>query len=184
MYNYLLSLVQEGTFFSAIISFVLMIFISFIPAMPIPVIAGAIGTAFGFWPALFISWIGSTFGSVLMLLFARFLFQKHALKYINLYKRLAVIRKFLEKNAFLAILIVRLIPIFPSVIVNLVTAVSNIPIRTFLIATLLGKLPSMITFTLAGNHLVDRTWIALTIVGLYSIVIFILVRKVNRKIES
>jgi uncharacterized membrane protein YdjX (TVP38/TMEM64 family) len=184
MNNNLLSLLQEDTVFSAVISFVLMIIIAFIPAIPIPVIAGAIGTAFGFWPALLISWGGSSLGAFLMFLVLRFLFRKKVLRYIEGNNRLKVILKLLETNGFLAVLTARLLPIFPSVIVNLGASVSHISTRTFFIATLVGKLPTMITFTMAGNQLENRTWTTLILVGLYCMIIAIVASKVRKRIES
>lgn len=183
MYNHFLSLLQEGTIVSAVFSFVLMIVIAFIPAMPIPVITGAIGTAFGFWPALFISWGGSTIGAMLMFFVSRFLFHKKALSYAQGHKRITGMLHFLETNGFLAVLIARLVPIFPSIVINLAASVSTVSARTFFMATLIGKLPTMITFTLAGNQVEESTVGTLVLVVLYSAILVLVAKKVRERMK-
>ena len=183
MNNHFLSMLQEDTTVAAAISFFLMVVIAFIPAMPIPVIAGAIATTFGFWPALFISWGGSTIGALLMFCLSRFLFHKKVVRLSQGHQRLTGMLHLLEKNGFLAILIARIIPIFPSIVINLAASVSTISPRTFFMATLLGKLPTMITFTWAGNQVEESMWSTLVLVGLYSAILILVAKKVREKMK-
>ena len=59
---------------------------------------------------------------------------------------------FLE-NAFHYILTLRLIPIFPCWISNIGAGIFNVPLFTFLTATLLGIFPSTVVYVLAGRSL-------------------------------
>jgi uncharacterized membrane protein YdjX (TVP38/TMEM64 family) len=54
----------------------------------------------------------------------------------------------MQENAFSYLLFMRLVPLFPFFVVTLVAALLGVRARTFLIATLLGKIP--VNFIYAG----------------------------------
>jgi uncharacterized membrane protein YdjX (TVP38/TMEM64 family) len=58
-----------------------------------------------------------------------------------------------SKNAFHYLLTLRLMPIFPCWISNIGAGLFNVPIPTFLLATVLGILPSTVIYALAGRGL-------------------------------
>jgi uncharacterized membrane protein YdjX (TVP38/TMEM64 family) len=55
-----------------------------------------------------------------------------------------------SENAFSYMLTLRLIPIFPFVVVNIVAGVLQIPLRTFFFGTLLGIIPGSYIYTSVG----------------------------------
>ena len=57
------------------------------------------------------------------------------------------------ENAFSYMLTLRLIPIFPFVIVNLVSGMLHIPLQTFFFGTLIGIIPSTIIYASIGVSL-------------------------------
>jgi uncharacterized membrane protein YdjX (TVP38/TMEM64 family) len=177
-----IGLIREESVYSVWLGFALMIVIAFIPFMPVSVIAGAIGAVFNFWQALLINWGGATIGAILMVWLGRFLFQKPAFRYIHRYKQSAFILAFIEKHGLLSILTMRSLPVFPSFLVNLVASVARISFPTFIVATALGKLPTMITFTMAGRQLQYNVWVTLFLVLLYSTVVLLIAAKVRQRI--
>jgi uncharacterized membrane protein YdjX (TVP38/TMEM64 family) len=60
-----------------------------------------------------------------------------------------------QKDAFYYLLTLRLIPIFPFVVINLVAAVFQIPLRTFVIGTFIGIIPGSFVYVSIGNALKD-----------------------------
>ncbi|MBM3535588.1 MAG: TVP38/TMEM64 family protein [Alphaproteobacteria bacterium] len=58
-----------------------------------------------------------------------------------------------RRNAFSYLLVLRLVPLFPFFIVNLVPAFLGVGLGTFIGATLLGIIPGTLVFTLAGRGL-------------------------------
>lgn len=58
-----------------------------------------------------------------------------------------------QKNALSYLLVLRLIPLFPFWLVNLVPALLGVPLRTYVIGTFLGIIPGVLVFTLAGAGL-------------------------------
>lgn len=58
-----------------------------------------------------------------------------------------------RENALSYLLALRLVPIFPFWLVNLVPAFLGVPLRTFVIGTFFGIIPGSIVYTLVGNGL-------------------------------
>jgi uncharacterized membrane protein YdjX (TVP38/TMEM64 family) len=58
-----------------------------------------------------------------------------------------------RRNAFSYLLVLRLVPIFPFVAVNLVPAIIGVPLRTFAAATGLGIVPSTLIYASLGDAL-------------------------------
>lgn len=58
-----------------------------------------------------------------------------------------------QENAFNYLLTLRLMPIFPCWMSNISAGVLNVPVKTFLLATMLGIFPSTLIYGLAGRSL-------------------------------
>jgi uncharacterized membrane protein YdjX (TVP38/TMEM64 family) len=135
------------------------------PVIPYPIVGGVIGAAYG--PALggVLTWAGSATASILMFLFVRYGYQSWGVRVLHRYRSIDKITTLFEKNAFLMILFARLIPIIPSIIINIYSALSRVSFITYAIASSVGKIPAMLLFALVGDNLVsDPKSIILTIV--------------------
>ena len=65
----------------------------------------------------------------------------------------------LRKDAFNYLLTLRLIPAFPLLIVNVAAGVANVPVRAFVLASLLGMIPSSFVYAGIGaglGHLFEQ----------------------------
>ena len=58
-----------------------------------------------------------------------------------------------QRNAFSYLLMLRLIPIFPCWISNIAAGALNVPLKTFINASILGVLPATFILVAMGNHL-------------------------------
>ena len=58
-----------------------------------------------------------------------------------------------QKNAFNYLILLRLIPIFPCWISNISAGILNVPMRIFLLATMIGITPSTLVYGLLGRGL-------------------------------
>ncbi|MGE0628964.1 MAG: TVP38/TMEM64 family protein [Hyphomicrobiaceae bacterium] len=58
-----------------------------------------------------------------------------------------------RKNALSYMLFLRLVPVFPFCVVNLVPAIVGVPLSTFVIGTAVGIIPGSIAYSLAGAGL-------------------------------
>jgi len=109
------------------------------------------GALFGFWTGLIVVSFASTIGATLAFLMARFLIRewvqgKHG-KYIE-----AMNKEFEEEGGFY-LFAIRLVPLFPFFLVNIVMATLPIKTRTFYIVSQLGMLPTSAMYVYTGTEL-------------------------------
>jgi uncharacterized membrane protein YdjX (TVP38/TMEM64 family) len=58
-----------------------------------------------------------------------------------------------QENALSYLLVLRLVPLFPFFVVNLVPAFLGVPLRTYVIGTVLGIIPGSFVYASVGNGL-------------------------------
>ncbi|GAK10597.1 TVP38/TMEM64 family protein [Geomicrobium sp. JCM 19039] len=146
---------QEGTesiFITAAIATLLSLF----PIIPYPIIGGILGAIYGSVLGSFVTWVGSAAASIIMFMFVRYGYQDWGERVLNRYATLARINGLFERNSFMTIFLTRLIPIVPSIIVNIYSALSRVGFWSYAIASSLGKIPSMILFATVGSTIVHN----------------------------
>jgi uncharacterized membrane protein YdjX (TVP38/TMEM64 family) len=95
--------------------------------------------------------VGATLGATGLFLAARSAFGDSLRRRIGtLGNRLA---GELTDNAFSYLLVLRLVPLFPFWLVNLVPAFAGVPLRTYVLATFLGIIPATVVFVSIGSGL-------------------------------
>ncbi len=93
----------------------------------------------------------ATIGATLVFLFAESLFGDSALDRFG--GQAARLAKGLRRNAASYLLALRLAPIFPFFLVNLVPAFAGVPLATYVLTTFIGVIPGTTVFALAGAGL-------------------------------
>jgi uncharacterized membrane protein YdjX (TVP38/TMEM64 family) len=58
-----------------------------------------------------------------------------------------------KKNAFSYLLVLRLIPLFPFWVVNIVPAILGVDVKTYILATFLGIIPGSVVYVFVGSGL-------------------------------
>jgi uncharacterized membrane protein YdjX (TVP38/TMEM64 family) len=96
---------------------------------------------------------GATTGAAIVFLFARKLFGDQALAKIGEQQPQLVAG--IRRNAWSYLLVMRLIPLFPFFLVNLVAAFVGVSLPTYLLTTIFGILPGSIVYALSGAGLGD-----------------------------
>jgi uncharacterized membrane protein YdjX (TVP38/TMEM64 family) len=99
--------------------------------------------------------IGATAGATLAFLVARYLF--HDVIQNKFGPRLEKINRELETRGFNYLLFLRLVPLFPFFLINLGSGLTNMPLRTFILGTLVGIIPGSFVFCNAGASLAAIT---------------------------
>ena len=178
------SLTNSNTYLSIVLQFFIMVAVSFIPFAPIPLLATIIGTNHSFFIGLCINLGGTVIGSIILYWLSKNILRRHAQKIVNKYQYLEKFLTLIVTNGFLAVLIGRLVPIIPSAGVNLIAGISGVNFIAFATATLFGKLPIMIAFSLAGNQLAAGNWQTLIMIALYLLILLLVGRKLKAKWQA
>ena len=100
--------------------------------------------------ALFIN-VGATTGATLAFLTARHLLRDTVEQKFG--KWLGPFQEGFAKNAFSYLLTLRLIPLFPFFVVNLVSGLTRVNVGTYIAATALGIIPGSFVYAYAGRQL-------------------------------
>jgi uncharacterized membrane protein YdjX (TVP38/TMEM64 family) len=136
-----------------------------------------LGLLFGRWVASALVVAGATLGATLLFLGVRYLFADTVRRRLG---RLGErINEDFTRDGFSWLLFMRLSPIFPYFLVNLAPAVTDIRARTYVLATMIGIIPSTLVFTGLGQTLGRiesardlvsiETLLALTLLGLLAL---------------
>ncbi|CAG7609261.1 hypothetical protein PAESOLCIP111_01149 [Paenibacillus solanacearum] len=138
-----------------------------VPVIPYKIVIGMLGYMYGPLLGAFISWTAASVASVIVFWLARYLFQKQGRAYLSRYEKLEKFQAAIEKNPFLIILLARLIPVIPQAVVNVIPAITSIPVVTFAVASALGKIPAMLLYAFIGSNLFAGTSKLVLSVGVY-----------------
>ncbi|UOE92649.1 TVP38/TMEM64 family protein [Alkalihalobacillus sp. LMS39] len=139
-----------------LLTIILATLLALFPVIPYPLIGGVLGATFGPVLGSLLTWIGSSAASIIMFIVVRYGYQDWGNKMLKQYKPIHRVTVLFEKNAFITIFLTRLIPIIPSIIVNIYSALSKVRFINYAIASSLGKIPAMILFAAVGNSFVTN----------------------------
>ncbi len=120
-----------------------------LPGAAIMTMAG--GALFGLWIGTITALISSTLGATLAFLIARFLLGGFVQR--RYAGRLKKTNEGIRADGAFYLFTLRLVPVFPFFIINLVTGLTPIRTRTFFMVSLLGMLPGGIVYVNAGVQL-------------------------------
>ncbi|MDB5412501.1 MAG: hypothetical protein JWR10_836 [Rubritepida sp.] len=120
-----------------------------IPGAIVLTLAG--GFLFGAVAGTLLTVLGATIGATLVFLSARKIFGPDALDRLGApAQRLA---EGIRRNAASYLLVLRLVPVFPFFLVNLVPAFAGVTLLVYVVTTFLGIIPGTAVFSLAGAGL-------------------------------
>ncbi len=120
-----------------------------LPGAAIMTMAG--GALFGLWVGTAASLLSATLGATLAFLIARFLLGRYVQN--RFADRLEKINEGVRKDGAFYLFTLRLVPVFPFFIINLVMGLTPIRTRTFFLVSLVGMLPGGMVYVNAGQQL-------------------------------
>lgn len=109
------------------------------------------GLLFGWEIATPATVVAATIGAAIVFLVARTSFGEPLAARAGPW--LGKLRDGFKENALSYLLFLRLVPVFPFVVVNLAPALLGVPLRTYLIGTFIGIIPGTLAFSVAGAGL-------------------------------
>lgn len=120
-----------------------------LPGAAVMTLAG--GAIFGFWIGLVLVSFASTIGATLAFLVARFLLRDYVKRRFG--DKLKAVYEGIEKDGAFYLFTLRLVPLFPFFVINLVMGLTPIRTATFYIVSQIGMLAGTAVYVNAGAHL-------------------------------
>ena len=121
-------------------------------SLPVAVVATPVGGfLFGTWTGAGLSVVAATLGSIAVFLAARYAFRD--LFRARAGATLARLEEGFRHNDFSYLLFLRLVPVFPFWLINIVPALLGMQLRRYVLATLLGIVPASIVYASVGAGL-------------------------------
>lgn len=113
------------------------------------------GFLFGIWWGLLIVTFGATIGATAIFLVSKYSLQGAVPKrYKKPYDK---VKKKFEENEVSYLFFLRLVPLFPFALVNILPALFNVPTRTYIYTTFFGIIPGTFAHTYLGSALSEIT---------------------------
>jgi uncharacterized membrane protein YdjX (TVP38/TMEM64 family) len=124
-----------------------------LPGATILTLAG--GAVFGLWRGLLIVSFASSVGATLAFLAARFLLRDAVQRRFG--ERLGAIDRGIARDGAFYLFTLRLVPLFPFFLINLLMGLSAMPAATYYWVSQVGMLPGTAVYVLAGTELGQLT---------------------------
>jgi uncharacterized membrane protein YdjX (TVP38/TMEM64 family) len=123
-----------------------------VPAAPLTVAAGVVfGPVVGVLTAL----VGATLGALGAFGLGRLVGRSAVEELAG--RRLAGVDAFLARRGFTAVLLLRLVPLLPFNVINLVSGVTGLRLREYALATAVGIVPGTVVYAALGGTIDDPT---------------------------
>jgi uncharacterized membrane protein YdjX (TVP38/TMEM64 family) len=162
--------IQQGGILAVVTGILFVALTALFPVMPFVAVAGLIGAAYGIWLGALISLAGALLGASMIFALSRFGFRDSLQRYLNRHPKAKEYEESFENHAFLTILTLRLIPVVPSPVVNILSGITRVPWTTFLLASLIGKMPTIVIFSFIGSRFEESKTTSFITYGLYMVV--------------
>lgn len=121
---------------------------SFIPVLPLLVFVAANANIYGFWLGSLYSWIGVCSGSMLLFWIARKLGKRFGSWIRRRFPKSVRFFDWIEQKGFTPIFFLACFPFSPSALINIVSGLSNVSFRSFMLAIMLGKAVMILSVSL------------------------------------
>ena len=122
--------------------------------------------------------IGATTGAVLAFLLARTLLRDWVVHTFG--NKMESLDKGLKESALSYLLFLRLVPLFPFFLINLACGITGLPMRTYVLGTMVGILPGSFVYANAGASIASinslsevaspRVLISFALLGLFALI--------------
>jgi uncharacterized membrane protein YdjX (TVP38/TMEM64 family) len=172
------SALNGSLFHTLLISLILMIIQNTFTLIPLILLITINVTLFGFFYGFIWSWLTSIIAAVIVFIGVRYYFQDQLMKKMN-----AKLIDKVEKNGFLYVFGARMFPFVPTSIINIVTGLSSIQFKQFILGTMIGNFIYIFVLSLIPLGLLSKNIdkYVLGIIIVLSVISFYLYKKLNNR---
>ena len=187
-YQDIQTLVNKNYTFYYLIFFILYVIVTAF-ALPISLLKTLLaGALFGFWPGLILVSFASSIGSTFCFLFSRYALRNYT--QVKFGKYLEKVNKGVEQDGWLYLLFLRLSPIFPFFIINLVFGLTKMRAVEFYLVSQVGMFIGTAIFVNAGVQIGNlnsieeiltlKVIMSLTLIGIFPLLIKFIYKKLKK----
>ena len=187
-YQDIQTLVNKNYTFYFLIFFILYVIVTAF-ALPISLLKTLLaGALFGFWPGLILVSFASSIGSTFCFLFSRYALRNYT--QVKFGKYLEKVNKGVEQDGWLYLLFLRLSPIFPFFIINLVFGLTKMRALEFYLVSQVGMFIGTAIFVNAGVQIGNlnsieeiltlKVIMSLTLIGIFPLIIKFIYKKLKK----
>ena len=187
-YQDIQTLVNKNYTFYLLIFFILYVIVTAF-ALPISLLKTLLaGALFGFWPGLILVSFASSIGSTFCFLFSRYALRNYT--QVKFGKYLEKVNKGVEQDGWLYLLFLRLSPIFPFFIINLVFGLTKMRAVEFYLVSQVGMFIGTAIFVNAGVQIGNlnsieeiltlKVIMSLTLIGIFPLLIKFIYKKLKK----
>ncbi|QYR21321.1 TVP38/TMEM64 family protein [Paenibacillus sp. sptzw28] len=126
---------------------------SFLPILPLLVFVAANANIYGFWLGSLYSWLGVCGGSIILFWLARKLGRRFGSWIRRRFPKTSRVFDWIEHKGFTPIFLFACFPFSPSALINVVSGLSNVPFRSFVLAITLGKAVMILSVSLLSFNI-------------------------------
>ena len=187
-YQDIQTLVNKNYTFYLLIFFILYVIVTAF-ALPISLLKTLLaGALFGFWHGLILVSFASSIGSTFCFLFSRYALRNYT--QVKFGKYLEKVNKGVDQDGWLYLLFLRLSPIFPFFIINLVFGLTKMRALEFYLVSQVGMFIGTAIFVNAGVQIGNlnsieeiltlKVIMSLTLIGIFPLLIKFIYRKLKK----
>jgi len=187
-YQDIQTLVNKNYTFYFIMFFILYVIVTAF-ALPISLLKTLLaGALFGFWPGLILVSFASSIGSTFCFLFSRYALRNYT--QVKFGKYLEKVNKGVDQDGWLYLLFLRLSPIFPFFIINLVFGLTKMRALEFYLVSQVGMFIGTAIFVNAGVQIGNlnsieeiltlKVIMSLTLIGIFPLLIKFIYKKLKK----
>jgi len=168
------------------IVFLCVVLFAVVPFIPFGVVGAIVGAKYGFWLGSLINLTASTLAALITYMLFHVVFRELGERLLQRSDKLQALQRMIRNQVFWAILAFRMIPIMPAFLINCYAGVTGLPVRPFLLATLIGKIPAMLVFAYIGENIWAgaHNWIIALLIYLLFLLIVYGVYRLNMRLRA
>lgn len=158
MNEQILAIFREYPHAAFFISLAISIFIALPGVIPSVFVTAANILFFGFWDGMAVSFLGEAIGAVAAFWLYRKGFRQKMHRPLEKFPRVRRLVEAGDKQAFLLVLSLRLLPFIPSGLVTFAAAIGRVSAFVFVAASSLGKIPALLVEAYSVYQVTRFTW--------------------------